>query len=596
MRPSGRAADQLREITLELGYAPQAEGSCLIRCGNTHVLCTATVQERVPPFLRNTGRGWVTAEYGMLPRATNRRTDREAARGRQSGRTQEIQRLIGRSLRAVTEPGGDGRAPDRARLRRAARRRRHAHRGDHRRLRRPAPGLASAWSTAEELPALPLREPVAAVACGIVDGEVMLDLDYAEDSTPQADANFVLSGSGAPRRDAVHLRGRAAAARAVRGHARSRRAGRARADRPASARRSAWSPERGAALRRATASCWRPTTRARCASSHAMLQAASHRGGLERGAGPARAGRGRRELRRQRAHQGACRGKGRRGLPALADNSGLVVHGLDGRPGVHSARWAGPGKDFAARHGAGARRAREPAIGSFEAADRGRGLRRGAVPRLAGRPRGAGARPGRGPAGRSAARRRAASATIRCSSRLARARPSPRCRRGQAGAEPSRPRLPPAARGLLSALLRRPWRSPCTWRGRPRTGWPGAAPRPRARARRAARRPAERRLVSVLIDAARRAAGRRRACVAGGCRRGSSRSREDLEASLAIDPRTIAAPQLADWRAAGIDRLALRAGASGRGGPGRAGGRRRACFRDARSISPSRARARRSRP
>jgi ribonuclease PH len=103
MRPSGRTPDQLREITLEIGYAPQAEGSCLIRAGTTHVLCTATVQERVPPFLRNTGRGWVTAEYGMLPRATDRRTDREAARGRQSGRTQEIQRLIGRSLRAITD-------------------------------------------------------------------------------------------------------------------------------------------------------------------------------------------------------------------------------------------------------------------------------------------------------------------------------------------------------------------------------------------------------------------------------------------------------------------------------------------------------------
>ena len=103
MRPSGRAPDQLRQVTLEPRYAPHAEGSCLVRCGGTHVLCTATVQDRVPPFLRNSGRGWVTAEYGMLPRATSRRTDREAARGRQSGRTQEIQRLIGRARRAVTD-------------------------------------------------------------------------------------------------------------------------------------------------------------------------------------------------------------------------------------------------------------------------------------------------------------------------------------------------------------------------------------------------------------------------------------------------------------------------------------------------------------
>src|SRR5215471_8691377 len=103
VRPSGRAADMMRSVTLEPGVAKYAEGSCLARFGDTHVLCTASVEERVPPFLRNTGRGWVTAEYGMLPRSTETRTDREAARGRQSGRTQEIQRLIGRSLRAVTD-------------------------------------------------------------------------------------------------------------------------------------------------------------------------------------------------------------------------------------------------------------------------------------------------------------------------------------------------------------------------------------------------------------------------------------------------------------------------------------------------------------
>src|SRR5208282_6283330 len=102
-RPSGRAVDQLRQVTLTPGYAKYAEGSCLVKFGDTHVLCTASVEERVPPFLRNTGRGWVTAEYGMLPRSTATRTDREATRGRQSGRTQEIQRLIGRSLRAVTD-------------------------------------------------------------------------------------------------------------------------------------------------------------------------------------------------------------------------------------------------------------------------------------------------------------------------------------------------------------------------------------------------------------------------------------------------------------------------------------------------------------
>jgi ribonuclease PH len=195
MRPSGRAADQLREISLELGHAPQAEGSCLIRAGNTHVLCTATVQERVPPFLRNSGRGWVTAEYGMLPRATDRRTDREAARGRQSGRTQEIQRLIGRSLRAITNLEATGERQivlDCDVLRADGGTRTAAITGAYVALHQAFQSLVDA----AELPAMPLREPVAAVACGIVDGEVRLDLDYAEDSTAQADANFVLSGSG----------------------------------------------------------------------------------------------------------------------------------------------------------------------------------------------------------------------------------------------------------------------------------------------------------------------------------------------------------------------------------------------------------------
>src|SRR5476649_798029 len=108
MRPSGRAPDQLRKISLEPGFSRHAEGSCLVKFGDTHVLCTASVDEKVPPWMRNTARGWVTAEYGMLPRSTHTRTDREAARGRQSGRTQEIQRLIGRSLRAITDLAGLG--------------------------------------------------------------------------------------------------------------------------------------------------------------------------------------------------------------------------------------------------------------------------------------------------------------------------------------------------------------------------------------------------------------------------------------------------------------------------------------------------------
>ena len=195
MRSSGRTPDQLRDVTLEPGFAPHAEGSCLARFGDTHVLCTATVQERVPIFLRNTGRGWVTAEYGMLPRATNRRTDREAARGRQSGRTQEIQRLIGRSLRAVTDLESMGERQvvlDCDVLRADGGTRTAAITGAYVALHQALAGLVEA----EELPALPILEPVAAVSCGLVGGEAVLDLDYGEDSTAGADANFVLTESG----------------------------------------------------------------------------------------------------------------------------------------------------------------------------------------------------------------------------------------------------------------------------------------------------------------------------------------------------------------------------------------------------------------
>ena len=195
MRPSGRAPDQLREVSLELDVARHAEGSCLVRFGHTHVLCTATVEERVPPFLRNQGKGWVTAEYGMLPRATNTRSPREAARGRQSGRTLEIQRLIGRSLRAVVETGAMGERQvvvDCDVLQADGGTRTAAITGGYVALHRALAGLVAAGA----LPRLPLREPVAAVSCGLVAGRAVLDLDYAEDSTAEADANFVLTASG----------------------------------------------------------------------------------------------------------------------------------------------------------------------------------------------------------------------------------------------------------------------------------------------------------------------------------------------------------------------------------------------------------------
>jgi ribonuclease PH len=195
MRPSGRAPDQLREVSLELDVARHAEGSCLVRFGHTHVLCTATVEERVPPFLRNQGKGWVTAEYGMLPRATNTRTAREAARGKQSGRTLEIQRLIGRSLRAVTDTAALGERQivvDCDVLQADGGTRTAAITGGYVALHRALVGLVDAST----LPRLPLREPVAAVSCGLVAGAAVLDLDYAEDSTAEADANFVLTASG----------------------------------------------------------------------------------------------------------------------------------------------------------------------------------------------------------------------------------------------------------------------------------------------------------------------------------------------------------------------------------------------------------------
>ncbi|HVB68362.1 MAG TPA: ribonuclease PH [Acetobacteraceae bacterium] len=195
MRPSGRAADELRPLSLTLGFARHAEGSCLIRMGNTEVLCAASVEGRVPPFLRGTGQGWVTAEYGMLPRATHTRGDREAARGKQSGRTQEIQRLIGRSLRAVVDRKAMGEMSitlDCDVLNADGGTRCAAITGAF-------VALALAFRHLRKMNVLardPLSGQVAAVSCGLVGGEAVLDLDYAEDSGADADANFVLTDAG----------------------------------------------------------------------------------------------------------------------------------------------------------------------------------------------------------------------------------------------------------------------------------------------------------------------------------------------------------------------------------------------------------------
>ena len=195
MRPSKRSADELRQISLEVGVSRHAEGSCLAKFGHTHVLCVASVEGRVPPFLRGAGTGWVTAEYGMLPRATHTRTDREAARGKQSGRTLEIQRLIGRSLRAVTDLERFGERQIRVDcdvIQADGGTRTAAITGAYVALREAFNLLVRN----QLIEANPLCDQVAAVSCGVINNEVVADLNYEEDSNAQVDANFVMSASG----------------------------------------------------------------------------------------------------------------------------------------------------------------------------------------------------------------------------------------------------------------------------------------------------------------------------------------------------------------------------------------------------------------
>ena len=195
MRANGRAADQLRQIRLEPGVNKYAEGSCLAYFGDTQVLCTASVENTVPPFLRNSGRGWVTAEYGMLPRATGTRGTREAARGGQSGRTHEIQRLIGRSLRAVTDLAAFGERTvkiDCDVIQADGGTRTAAITGSY-------VALALAFRYLKQIGASvrqPLTSQVSAVSCGLAKGVPVLDLDYEEDSNAEADANFVITSDG----------------------------------------------------------------------------------------------------------------------------------------------------------------------------------------------------------------------------------------------------------------------------------------------------------------------------------------------------------------------------------------------------------------
>jgi len=195
MRPSQRAVDEMRSVSLERAVARYAEGSCLVKFGETHVLCTASLEDKPPMWLRGQGRGWVTAEYSMLPRATATRTRRESTSGKQSGRTQEIQRLIGRSLRAVVDLQALGERQitvDCDVL--------QADGGTR------TAAITGAWVALHDclkwmrsrsiIKDMPIRDHVAAISCGVARGTPVLDLDYAEDSTAETDANFVMTGSG----------------------------------------------------------------------------------------------------------------------------------------------------------------------------------------------------------------------------------------------------------------------------------------------------------------------------------------------------------------------------------------------------------------
>ena len=195
MRPSSRAPDEMRAISIETGFTKHAEGSCLISFGDTRVLCTASIEERLPPWLRGKGEGWVTAEYSMLPRATHTRGSREAAKGKQSGRTQEIQRLIGRSLRAVTDMKKLGERQitlDCDVIQADGGTRTASISGAWVALRLAVQKLMDAGAIKDD----PLTEKVAAISCGIHQGVPVLDLDYLEDSGADADANFVLIEGG----------------------------------------------------------------------------------------------------------------------------------------------------------------------------------------------------------------------------------------------------------------------------------------------------------------------------------------------------------------------------------------------------------------
>jgi ribonuclease PH len=195
LRHDKRQANQLRSVFLGPNFVKHAEGSCFVKFGDTHVVCAATIEEKVPPFLRNTGSGWITAEYGMLPRSTKERVDREAVKGKQSGRTQEIQRLIGRSLRAIVDLKAMGERQikiDCDVLQADGGTRTASITGAYVALHLALQKIVRS----KKLSSMPINDHVVAVSCGIVNGSPVLDLDYIEDSSADVDANFILTGSG----------------------------------------------------------------------------------------------------------------------------------------------------------------------------------------------------------------------------------------------------------------------------------------------------------------------------------------------------------------------------------------------------------------
>ncbi len=344
MRPSRRAPDELRPVTLERGVVKYAEGSCLVKFGDTHVLVTATLEDRLPPWLKGQGRGWVTAEYGMLPRATSERTRREASAGKQSGRTVEIQRLIGRSLRTIVdlEALGERQITVDCDVLQAD--------GGTRTASITGAWVALAdcinWMKARNMiKAKVLRDNVAAISCGIYNGTPVLDLDYAEDSEAQTDANFVLTGDGriievqgtAEREPFTQDEFLALMALAQQGHRASRglaETGRRVVNRPMHRRITG-------KLVIATHNPGKLAEMKELLAPYGIEAVSAGELGLPE---PDETGN---DFRSNAAIKAIAAAQATK-LPSFADDSGIVVDALDGAPGIYSARWAGPAKDFTA--------------------------------------------------------------------------------------------------------------------------------------------------------------------------------------------------------------------------------------------------------